>query len=300
MRQAFVTSFFRNGFNSLATLPPIANVKRLGTTGYVQEFYGMVSGTKLALATLSPSAPTSSVESTGGVVQLLADLYAYYTTVGAATAGLPLYDTLNCPSFDQTNSCTYDIFDKTYALFAYRLALDTGQNFTVRNVAGNTAIQFYTEWTARGGITGIGRPVDVETAVAATVIAPATAGTTATVQAFSNGAIYSITSGLNKNVLFSVLQPIYVLYVSNGGPTGSLGLPTTQEIVLSNGDHRQTFEGGVLQYTPGGGGPVIRPPVSSVAISGALLGTTLSLTLGQTVTLSGGDPLPGGTLTHSC
>ena len=147
-------------------------------------------------------------------MQLLADLYAYYATVGAATAGLPLYDTLTCPAFDQTNSCTYDIFDKSYALFAYHLALDTGQNFTIRNVTGNAAIQFYTEWTARGGLSGIGRPVDVETAVTAAVIAPATAGTTATVQAFSNGAIYSITSGLNKNTLFSVLQPIYGVYVT--------------------------------------------------------------------------------------
>ena len=64
------------------------------------------------------------------------------------------------------------------------------------------------------------------------------------------------------------MQPIYGLYVTNNGPAGSLGLPVTQEIVLSNGDHRQTFEGGVLQYTPGGGGPVIRPPVSSVQLSG--------------------------------
>ena len=84
-----------------------------------------------------------------------------------------------------------------------------------------------------------------------------------------------------------MLQPIYGLYVANGGPTGSLGLPITQEVVLSNGDHRQTFEGGILQYTPGGGGPVIRPPVSSVQISGRLWrARRLNLTLGQTVTLT--------------
>ena len=57
---------------------------------------------KLALATVSPSAPGTTI----GVVQLLADLYGYYTTVGAAVAGLPLYDTLACPPIDQTNSCT--------------------------------------------------------------------------------------------------------------------------------------------------------------------------------------------------
>ena len=293
MQQQFLTAFFRNGFNLLVTLPPAGAVKRLGTTGYVQEFNGVVSGTKLALATVSPTAPPSSDGTTGGVVQLEADLYAYYTTVGASTAGLPLYDTLACPPIDQTNSCTYDIFDKSYALFAYHAALANGQNFTIRNLSGSTSVLFYTEWTNRGGITGMGRPVDVETTVTATVVPPATTGTTDDHAAYINGAIYSITSGLNKNVLFSVLQPIYGLYVTNGGPTGSLGLPTTQEIVLSNGDHRQTFEGGVLQYTPGSD-PVLRPPVSTVVISGAVVGATLNLTLGQTVTLTAAPTSPAG------
>jgi len=36
---------------------------------------------------------------------------------------------------------------------------------------------------------------------------PATTGTTATMQAYSNGAIYSITSGLNRNTLFTVASP---------------------------------------------------------------------------------------------
>jgi uncharacterized protein (TIGR03437 family) len=295
----FLNSFFRNGFNNLVSLPPLGNVKRLGTTGYVQEFNDALktSGVKLALATVSPSAPASTDGTTIGVIQLLAEIYGYYTTVGATVAGLPLYDTLNCPPIDQTNSCTYDIFDKSYALFAYHAALATGQNFAIRNLAGSTSILFYTEWTNRGGITGLGRPVDVETAITAFIVPPATTGTTATMQAYANGAIYSVTSGLNKNTLFTVMQPIYGLYVSYNGPAGSLGLPTTQEIVLSNGDHRQTFEGGVLQYTPGGGGPIIRPPVSSVQLSGAPLGSTLTLNLGQSVTLtatptsSTGDPL---------
>ena len=297
MTQAFLSAFFRNGFSGLVTLPPIANVRKLGS-GYGQEFNGVASGTKLALVTLSPTAPSSTVDRTGGVVQMLADLYSYYSTVGAATAGLPMDDTLNCPPIDQTNSCTYGIFDRGYALFAYRAPLLTGQDFTIRNVSGNTAIQFFTEWTARGGIGGLGRPVDVETAITGPVIAPATAGTTATEQAFSNGAIFSITSGVNKNAYLSVLQPVYGVYVNAGGPNGSLGLPTSQEFVLSNGDHRQTFEGGVLQYTPGGGDPVIRPPVSSVLLSGVVSGTSLNLTLGQSVTVTA-TPMSaaGGALT---
>ena len=121
----------------------------------------------------------------------------------------------------------------------------------------------------------------MESTVTATVIAPATTGTTATTQAYAYGAIYSITSGLNRNSLFTVMQPIYGLYVSSLGPSGSLGLPTSQEFVLTNGDHRQTFEGGVIQYTPGGSGPVIRPPVSTVQLSGVPLSSTLSLNLGR-------------------
>ena len=286
MQNQFLNAFFRGGFNLLVSLPPIGNVKTLGTGGYVQEFNdAQKSGAKLALVTISPSAPTRTDGTTVSVVQLLADLYGYYTTVGAGVAGLPLYDTLPCPSIDATNSCTWDIFDKSYALFAYHVALATGQNFTIRNLSGSTSILFYTAWTASGGIGGLGRPVDVETAVTGLIVPPATTATTATMQAYFNGAIYSITSGLNKNTLFTVMQPIYGLYTTNNGPGGSLGLPTTQEIVLSNGDHRQTFEGGVIQYTPGGL-PVIRPPVFSVQLSGAPVGVTLTLNLGQSVTLT--------------
>ena len=291
--QAFLNAYFRNGFKDLVSLPPVGNVKRLGTTGYVQEFNdAQKSGAKLALATASPSAPGNSDGSS--VVQLMPDLYAYYTTVGAGVAGLPLYDTLQCPPIDATNSCTYDIFDKSYALFAYQSPLATGQAFTIRNLAGSTSILFYTEWTARGGVTGLGRPVDVESTVTATVIAPATTGTTATTQPYAYGAIYSITSGLNRNSLFTVMQPVYGLYLSSLGPSGSLGLPTSQEFVLPNGDHRQTFEGGVVQYTPGGSAPVIRPPVFSVQLSGAPSSSTLTLNLGQSVTLTATPRSPAG------
>ena len=281
--QPFLNAYFRNGFAYLVSMPPIANVKRLGTTGYVQEFNDLVkSGAKLALATVSPNAP----DTTNGVVQLMADLYGYYTTVGATVAGLPLYDTLQCPPIDQTNSCTWDIFDKSYALFAYHAALATGLNFTIRNLSGSTTILFYTEWTAQGGIGGLGRPVDVETAITAFAVPPATTGTSVTEQAFLNGAIYSVTSGVNKG-LFTVMQPIYGVYGNAGGAAGTLGVPTTQETVLANGDHRQTFEGGVIQYTPGGTGPVIRPPVASVLLKGAPAGGgTLTLNLGQSVTLT--------------
>ena len=273
IQNQFINSFFRNGFNNLVSLPPIAGVRRLGTTGYVQEFNDAAkSGAKLALATASPTVAPSGDISNPGVVQLYADLYAYYTTVGATTAGLPLYDTLSCPAIDATNSCTYDIFDKGYALFAYRSALATGQNFTIRN-------SFYTEWNTRFGISGIGLPIDVETAVTAST------KTTATAQTFTNGAIYVISSGVNNTKVFSVLKPILDLYVSSGGPAGTLGLPTTAELVLSSGVHRQTFEGGILEFTPGSD-PTQRFPVASIVITGAQPGATISLNLGDNLTLS--------------
>jgi uncharacterized protein (TIGR03437 family) len=280
MQQAFLSAFYRNGFNNLVTLPPIANVTRLGTTGYVQTFNGVVSGTKLALATASSSAPVAQDGTSTTIVQLTADLYAYYATVGANTAGLPLYDTQACPIIDQTNSCTYDFFDKSYVLFAYHAPLATGQNFNINGV-------YYTEWMKQGGITGLGRPVDVVTTIpAAGTAGAASTGTTGAFQNFFNGAIYTITSGTLRNSTFSVLQPIYGTYISSGGYTGSYGLPTAEEIVLSNGDHRQTFEGGVIQYTPGGGPPIQRLPVSSVVIGGVPPGNAVTLNLGQTLNLT--------------
>ena len=280
LQQAFITSFFRNGFSNQVTLPPIGNVTRLGATGYIQTFNGVISGTKLALATASPLAPSSGDGTSLPVLQLYADLYAYYATVGANTAGLPLYDSLNCPAIDSSNSCQYDFFDKSFVLFAYHAPLATGQNFTISGV-------YYTEWMRLNGIAGLGRPVDVVTNITAATIAPATTGTTGAFQAYLNGAIYNITSGTFRNATFSVVQPIYGLYVNSGGPSGSLGMPTAQEIVLSNGDHRQQFEGGILQYTPGGDGPTQRVPVTSVVLSGQpSTSNTVTLNLGQTLALT--------------
>jgi uncharacterized protein (TIGR03437 family) len=275
LQPAFISAYFRNGFNNLVSLPPVGAVKRLGATGYVQEFNDALrTGAKLALATLSPSAPQSE-GTTNTIAQLTADLYGYYTTVGANTAGLPLSDTQNCPIFEG-NSCTYGLFDKGYALFAYHAALATGQNFTVRAT-------FYTEWVARLGIAGPGRPLDVETTFTPAVTTPPRAS--ATLQAFANGAIYVISSGVNNARAFTVMSPIYDLYMSSGGPGGSLGLPVSQEITLSSGVHRQTFEGGILEYTPGSD-PTQRLPVASIAISGAAAGAPVALKLGDMLTLT--------------
>ncbi|SPE30735.1 Ig domain protein, group 2 domain protein [Candidatus Sulfopaludibacter sp. SbA6] len=272
--QEFVQAFYRNGFNLLVTLPPLGNVKKLGTTGYVQEFSdAQTSGLKDALATISPTVNTTSV------VQLLGNLYGYYTSVGAATAGYPLMDSQTISGFDPNNNCEYDLFDNGYALFAYANPLATGQDFSISS-------GFYTEWTKVGGISVLGRPVDVVTSITAAIVPPATAGTTATVETFASGAIYTIGSGPNKSKVFSVVEPIWDLYQTEGGPSGTLGLPTSELLQVSSGVYRQTFEGGALQNTTGGGGPTLELPVAAVGLTGAPAGGAVTLNLGQTLSIS--------------
>ena len=106
LQEQFLIAYYRNGFNNLVSLPPLGAVKALGT-GYVQEFpdANNTSGVKYALATASATVDATTV------VQLWAGVYAYYTSVGATTAGYPLMDTQACAPFDLVNSCAYDIFD---------------------------------------------------------------------------------------------------------------------------------------------------------------------------------------------
>ena len=155
----------------------------------------------------------------------------------------------------------------------------TGQNFSI-------AAGFYTEWTKDGGIAGLGRPVDVQTAITAAIVPPATAGTTATVQTFANGAIYTINSGPNKSKVFSVMEPLWDLYQAQFGPSGTLGLPTSELLqVSSTGVYSQTFEGGALQYTPGSG-PTLQLPVAAVSLIGSPVSGAVTLNLGQTLPVS--------------
>ena len=273
----FVLAFSRNGFSGMVSLPPLGPVKALGSTGYVQEFADAnnTAGVKLALATASTTVDGPTV------VQLMSDVYAYYTSVGANTAGYPLMDSQACAPFDMVNACTFDTFDKGYALFVYKVAFAGGTNFAISG-------GYYTEWAGLGGVAGgPGRPLTAPTATASPT------GTTANAQTFVFGAIYTITSGPNKNKVLSVVEPIYDAYLAQGGPGGFLGLPTSDVfLVATTGIHRQTFEGGSLEYTAGGP-PVIRPPVASISVTGATIGKTLDLNLGDTLTLTATpvDPL---------
>jgi uncharacterized protein with LGFP repeats len=68
-------------------------------------------------------------------------------------------------------------------------------------------------------------------------------------QIFSTGSIYDSAVGRGC-VLYG---PILTTYTQQGGPTGSLGLPTSSVIVESNGDEQATFQHGTLTYVPGQG-----------------------------------------------
>jgi uncharacterized protein (TIGR03437 family) len=282
----FLSAYSRNGFNYLVSVPPLGTVKALGTTGYVQEFAAAngTSGGKLALVTVSPTVAALNSTTADTVVQLWAGVYAYYNSVGATTAGYPLMDTQNCPFFDNANACTYDFFDKGYALFVYAFPLLAGQNFTISG-------GYYTEWAGLGGIAGgPGRPLNAPAAVTAST------GTTANAQTFAFGIIYTITSGPNKNKVFGIEEPMYDLYLAQGGPAGFLGLPTSDVLlVAATGAHRQTFEGGALEYMPGSP-PVVRQPVESVILTGAPVSKTDTLNLGDTLTLTATTLDPYNTL----
>jgi uncharacterized protein (TIGR03437 family) len=276
MAGAFQNAFMRNGFGNLTVLPPIGNVRTFGNGGYVQEFTDAEnSSLRHGLVTGAASAGGPNI-----VFQIRAPLQAYYSTVSANTAGYPLADSDVCTA--QGVVCAWGIFDRGYALFAFASALPNGAgpNFTVNGT-------FYTEWTSLGGMNGLGSPVSAQAAnVTATIIVPpATTPTTATVQTFDKGAIYSITRGPNTGRIFGVMQPIYDLYQNQSGPLGTLGFPITERFQVSPGVYRQNFEGGALQFQAGSD-PSVLLPVVSVALAGAQGGSTVNLNVGQSLTVT--------------
>ncbi len=294
VQAAFVNAFYRNGFSNLVSLPPLGNVKAFGTPGLVQEF---TDGSKNKYALLMPNPAVPFVADNNGVFQLMPLLYAYYSSVGSNTAGYPIGDSLNCPPLSSASStCQYDVFTKNYALFAYSAALPSG----VTNIA--TRDPFFTRWNSFGGIAGIGPAVTAETTVTSSVVTIGTTAAAATLQTFDTGAIFNITSGPLSGRLVAVAPIVYSLYSANRGYLGFLGFPTADEVVLSTGRHRQTFEGGAIEYDPGGS-PVLRMPVQTVVISSGF--TKLNLNLGDTATLqatpydANGVPLTDRTIAWS-
>ncbi len=261
----FQLAFYRGNFQSLVSLPPIADVRALGSTGLVQEFNSVTKAANVKLALVLPNKAISGYAN--DIYQLGSDVYGYYSTVGAATAGYPTMDSAACPGL---TTCSYDIFTNNYALFVFNSGNPNGTNFAV---SGN----YYTKWTALGGIGG---PLGLVYTDAATVTS--SSATTGGGQSFNGGGIYTITSGVNNGGTFAVLGSIYTLYQSLGGPTGQLGFPTADQVQASTGVITQSFETGKIQYVAGGT-PVLLLPVSQIQLSQT---TPVSLSYGQTFTVT--------------
>jgi uncharacterized protein with LGFP repeats len=77
----------------------------------------------------------------------------------------------------------------------------------------------------------------------------ATASLSYMVQTFQHGAIYDSTVGS----ACAIYGRIYTAYLRRGGPTGSLGLPTTSISTASNGVQTASFQNGTLTYDPSTG-----------------------------------------------
>ncbi len=252
IQNAFINAYSRNGFFTLVGAPT-GNVVKYGASGLIQQFPSATK-TNVTLALIKPD-----LTDTFNVYQVQASMFAYYGTVTVGIAGYPSDDTLKCPALlspaNASNSCQWQPFSSNYALFVYAAPLLSGpQNFAIRD-------PYYSKWRTLGGVTGLGPAISAETQVTSTF------KSAATLQTYDQGAIYSITSGVLSGRLLPVRGPVYALYVTNGAHTGSLGLPATDELLLSNGTRQQTFEGGAILFDPVTGIATLRPPINSLVLA---------------------------------
>jgi uncharacterized protein (TIGR03437 family) len=260
---AFQEAFFQNGFNLLVNPVPSINVSKLGSTGYYQEFTSLTTTTdKLALILPSITALTTT-----GVLQMINPLYTYYISVTEALVGYPTINTQVCPGIA---SCQYQLFSNNYALFYYSNGNPNGTGFS-------TSGTIFTLWNTLGGPSSA---LGMAYAAQAAVTSPAK--TTGNAQVFTGGIVVAVTSGINSGNTYAVVEPIWDLYNATSGPAGTLGMPTSNDLVQPDGSHRQTFEGGRIVYTPGNA-PTIVLPVNEVDLSPT---GSISLPYGQTLTVT--------------
>src|SRR5262245_14019617 len=100
----FITAWGRNGFNNLVG-DPTTKVAKFGSVGLIQTFPSKGSSS-VTLALVKPDSTEAD-----NVQQVLAPMYAYYASVGVATAGYPMQDTVNCPAVHiSKNSCQWQPF----------------------------------------------------------------------------------------------------------------------------------------------------------------------------------------------
>ena len=271
IRSEFIRAYYRGSFQNLTALPPLGDIKRLGSTGLVQEFADAAKTNNVKYALVRANSLDSTVqEGVNTVLQMTPELYTYLGSLGPNTAGYPTVDTQTCPSFG-TLVCTYQLLDKNYAIFVFSAGNQNGTSFNVKD-------PFFTRWRA----VGIGTLGPVVNAEEVGLASPLATGAIATVQRFAAGALYNFTAGTSTGRLLTVNEPVYGIYAQNRAEAGFLGMPTGDVLTLANGRRRQTFEGGNIEYVPGQT-PELMLPVSAVTVQGNI--ATDRLNLGDTVTL---------------
>ncbi|MDX1980591.1 MAG: papain-like cysteine protease family protein [Bryobacteraceae bacterium] len=268
----FQQAFNRNGFNTLVS-KATSNVRAFGGTGFIQEFSG-VQNTEARFALIKGNSDLSIPDDAAFTVfQMYPAMFNYYSSIGVATAGFPTMDTSSCTLTGTSQFCGYQVFDKDHALFVFT----TGSLSAATSVASYTVSGLmFTRWQAAGGLGGVGVPSSAPQDITSTT------GIAVTVQQFTSGALYSITSGALGGRVFPVKGKVYTLYASLGLHNGALGIPLTEELV-SGGKIRQNFEGGQIEYSATTD-PVVRPAVGGVSLSIATTDVT-RMNLGETLTL---------------
>jgi len=283
LQDLFLRSWYRDRFYIIVYPVPKTAVLKLGSTGLVQLFEdpGRAPELRYVLIKADLTQPwyvdSSTGVSTGDVYQVYPPLWTLLTSLNSTTiaspsqlntTGFPVMDNDVCPPLDDGNGCMYVMTDKNYALFAYDHVLNAvlGGAFSVKD-------PLFTRWKSLGGVQGLGTAISGEQALTSGVTQ-----STANSQVFRKGQLFNITSGLNNGRLLTVAQPIYDYYLANGGPAQFLGLPVSDEMILANGRRRQSFEGGSIEYSPGGA-VTVSLPVDSVNITD--LASPLRLQVGE-------------------
>jgi uncharacterized protein (TIGR03437 family) len=274
IQQSFVASFFRGTFSKLV-IAPLTNVVALGSPGLVQTF-SWAADKSLTAALVNPDPYNAN-----NTMQMYADLYAFYLSVGGVGAnGYPVNDTSACPA-SSYGVCNYQLFTKNSALFVYVVNSSypgSGKSYSVSD-------PFYTEWNNDGGISGL-----LGAAISAVSAVTSVAGSTGTQQLFTGGAIYyyALAPAATASA-YTVSGAIYNAFASSGGPLtsaaggiGTLGFPVTQETILASGQHKQIFENGTVLWTPGSN-PDVQFPVMAIQLDN--VNSTLTLPIGGTSTL---------------
>jgi uncharacterized protein (TIGR03437 family) len=261
VQQSFQNAFSRGQFSQLV-LPPTGNVKNLGSTGLVQEFTSKANAALIfALIDPNPNGDNSTW-------QVYSDIYSFYSSPAILNAaGYPAGDTAACPP-NGFGKCDYQFFTNNYVIFAYS---------TPAVVTFPVADPAFTEWNSAGGIGG---SLGAATGIAAPI--SSVAKTAGTQQTFVNGAVFSYPAGTASPSTYAVSGSIYNAFALAGGYS-SLGFPTTEEVTLTSGLHRQVFEGGRIEWTPGSS-PTVLFPIGEIDIANASAG--LNLNVGATATLS--------------